>query len=74
MAKRRKTIELQLVIDTANNNLARTDSVATIAFKIGICNMIETILINSGTYEGYFHSDKDDCEFGTMGYFTRKYF
>ena len=36
--------------------------------------MIEKVLIDTGNYSGYMHLDKDDCEFGTLGYFSRKYF
>jgi hypothetical protein len=36
--------------------------------------MIERILMDTGNYDGYMHLDKDDCEFGTNGYFSRKYF
>ena len=36
--------------------------------------MIEKVLMDTGNYNGYYHLDKDDCEFGTLGYFGRKYF
>jgi hypothetical protein len=31
-------------------------------------------LLESNTYNGYMHLDADDCEFGTLGYYSRKYF
>ena len=74
MAKGRKTIEVKGLLDWANNQLERTDEYADVGFKSGICTMIERILMDTGNYDGYMHLDKDDCEFGTNGYFSRKYF
>ena len=72
--KGRKTIEVKGMLEWANKQLARTDEYADSGFKFGIIAMIERILMDSSNYNGYMHLDKDDCEFGTIGYFSRKYF
>ena len=74
MAKGRKTIEVKGLLEWANIQLQRNDEYADTGFKSGICTMIERILMDTGNYDGYMHLDKDDCEFGTNGYFSRKYF
>ena len=74
MAKGRKTIEVKGLLEWANIQLQRNDEYADVGFKSGICTMIERILMDTGNYDGYMHLDKDDCEFGTNGYFSRKYF
>ena len=79
MAKGKKTIEVKGLLEWANNQLERTDEYADIYryqlhMRSGICTMIEKVLMDTGNYNGYYHLDKDDCEFGTLGYFGRKYF
>ena len=74
MSKGRKTIEVKEILEFANTQLARTDEYADTGFKSGICVMIERVLMDTNNYNGYMHLDKDDCEFGTNGYFNRKYF
>ena len=74
MAKGRKTIEVKELLRWANTQLARTDAHADVGFKSGIDSMIEMVLLDSGNYNGYRHIDPDDCDFGTLGYFSRKYF
>ena len=74
MSKSKKTVEVKELLEWVNTQLARTDEYAHAGFKSGICTMIEKVLIDTGNYSGYMHLDKDDCEFGTLGYFSRKYF
>lgn len=76
MAKGKRTINIDKVIDIANKNLGLSELTEHIntEFKMGICAMIEQILLDSGRYNGFYHLDKDDCEFGTFGYYSRKYF
>jgi hypothetical protein len=74
MSKSKKTVEVKGLLEWANNQLERNDEYADVGFKSGICTMIERILMDTGNYDGYMHLDKDDCEFGTNGYFSRKYF
>ncbi len=52
MAKR-KTINVDFVLDEANRQLARKDEVATADFKSGICIIIERILLDTGNYKGF---------------------
>ena len=73
MAKGKKTIEVASLLEWANMQLARTDEFADVGFKSGIATMIERVLMDSGNYNGYHHLDPEDCEFGTIGYFSRKY-
>ena len=74
MAKGKKTVEVKGLLEWANIQLQRNDEYADTGFKSGICTMIEKVLMDSGNYDGYMHLDKDDCEFGTNGYFSREYF
>ena len=71
--KGRKTIEVSGMLEWANTQLARTDEYADVGFKSGIATMIEHILMDTNNYNGYSHLDVDNCEFGTIGYFSRKY-
>ena len=71
--KGRKTIEVSTMVEWANLQLGRTDDYADVGFKSGISTMVERILMDSGNYNGYSHLDSDNCEFGTIGYFSRKY-
>jgi hypothetical protein len=74
MAKGKKTIEVKGLLEWANVQLARTDEYADVGFKSGIVTMIEKVLMDSNNYNGYYHLDGNNCEFGTIGYFSRKYF
>ena len=73
MTKARKTVEVVRLLEWANRQLARIDEYADTGFKRGIACMIERVLMESNTYNGYMHLDADDCEFGTLGYYSRKY-
>ena len=74
MKKGKKTVEVKGLLEWVNSQLERTDEYADTGFKSGICTMIEKVLMDTSNYNGYMHLDKDDCEFGTNGYFSRKYF
>jgi hypothetical protein len=52
MAKR-KTIDVSLMLEWANEQLTRTDDYATDKFKAGIATMIEQLLFRSNNYNGY---------------------
>ncbi len=73
MAKK-KTVDVKMLVEFVNTQLARKDSTADVGYKIGICNFIEKVLMETGNYEGYIYIDNDDRTFGTLGYFSRKYF
>lgn len=73
MAKK-KTVNVKMLVEFANTQLARKDSTADTGYKIGICNFIEKVLMETGNYEGYMYIDNDDSAFGSFGYFSRKYF
>ena len=73
MTKGKKKVEVKELLDWANVQLARTDEYADAGFKRGICAMIEKVLKDSNNYNGYYHLDSEDCEIGTIGYFSRKY-
>jgi len=74
MSKSKKTVEVKGLLEWANRQLERTDEYADTGFKSGICTMIEKVLMNTSNYNGYMHLDKDDCEFGSLGDLSRKYF
>lgn len=70
----RKTIDVQTIVDYANIQLKRTDEVATMEFKQGICAMVDKTLHSTNNYEGFYHLNPSDCKFNTVGYFSRHYF
>ena len=74
MAKGKKTVEVKELLEWANAQLERTDPYADVGFKSGIACMIEQVLMESNTYNGHMHLAAADCEFGTLGYYSRKYF
>ena len=69
----RKTVDVLILLEWANKNLAREDEFATVDFKSGICTMIEMVLHESGNYEGFGFQDNDDSDCGTLGYYSRIY-
>lgn len=72
MAK--KTVNVERFKNYANQMLASKDSYSTKDFKSGICSMIETVLHETGNYQGFMFLDNKDSEFNTLGYYRRKYF
>ena len=71
MAK--KTHPVADLLAFANYQLARTDEFATVDFKCGICATIERVLHDTGNYEGFGFLDHNDCQTGTLGYYSRFY-
>ena len=69
----RKTVDVLMLLQWANKNLAREDEFATVDFKSGICTMIEMVLHETGNYEGFGFQDNDDSDCGTLGYYSRIY-
>ena len=69
----RKTVNVLMLLEWANKNLAREDEFATVDFKSGICSMIELVLHESGNYEGFTFHNNDDSDCGTLGYYSRIY-
>lgn len=74
MARSKKTISVSLMIDYANEHLARTDEFASKEFKAGISVMIEQILQRTNNYWGFMFLNNDDSKTGSLGYYSRKYF
>ena len=70
----RKTVDVLMLLQWANKNLAREDEFATVDFKSGICTMLELVLHESGNYEGFTFHNNDDSDCGTLGYYSRIYF
>ena len=70
----RKQVDVLMLLEWANKNLAREDEFATVDFKSGICTMLELVLHESGNYEGFTFQDNDDSATGTLGYYSRIYF
>ena len=70
----RKTANVQELKEFANIHLARNDEHATMAFKDGVCVMLQRVLHVSGNYRGFMFLDSNDCEIDTLGYVSRKYF
>jgi hypothetical protein len=74
MVKGKKTIEVSVMLEWANNQLSRTDEWANVGFKSGICTTIEQILFQTKNYRGFGFIDNDNSECGTLGYYSRYYF
>ena len=71
---KRKTVSVKDMVDYANFQLSRTDSLATKDFKVGISVMIESILHVAGQYQGFMFINNEDSDVGTLGYCSRYYF
>ena len=69
----KKTHPVADILAYANYQLSRTDEFATTDFKAGICSMIDNILHETGNYEGFSFLNHDDCETGSLGYYSRCY-
>lgn len=73
--KARKTIEVQLIKEFANQQLAHPNY--TLEEKLGIITMIEEILCKTGNYSGYMFLNLIDGTapvLGTYDWTCRKYF
>lgn len=73
MSRSKKTVNIDFLLEFANDQLKRTDEYANVGFKDGIIGMIEKILHETGNYHGFLYLDSTDCEFETPGWFNRKY-
>jgi hypothetical protein len=79
----KKTIKVDQLILKANFQLIRTDKTASADYKQGICQSIESVLHATGNYNGFQFAtgnyngfqflNNDDCEHGTVGYWSRCY-
>ena len=76
MAKEKKTIQVELLKEFANNYLAIP--MVSIQEKMGIITMIEKVLHQSNAYKGYMYLKLEENNtppaFETEGWVTRKYF
>lgn len=78
----RKTVSVLEMLEFANESLAQ--DYHTIEFKLGICSMIEKILIKSNNYNGFMFLNPDAARIDyypeirdykpNAAYMTRKYF
>jgi len=73
MSKRKKTTRIIPIITWTNQQLMRKDIMATKDFKMGLCVLLEKILLMSDGYEGFSFQDNDDSEIDTCGYYSRIY-
>ena len=71
---KRKTIDVLLLVQWANEMLSRTDEFATVDFKAGVCTIIEDVLLHTKNYKGFMFIDNNDTFCGTLGYYSRMYF
>ena len=71
--RKRSTTEVKSLLKYANDELKRKDEFATKEFKMGICNMIEFILFETGNYRGYSYLDNTDIDLHSDGYWNRQY-
>ena len=71
--KARKTVAVKQIVEWANQQLARTDAYADYKFKSGVAVMVEKLLYESNSYNGFMFIDSNDIAFGTVGYYSRHY-
>ena len=74
MARKKKTIEIQKMLDYANTQLARTDEYVTDNFKAGITVMIERMLLDTNNYNGFRFLDSDNTDIDGGKYYSRYYY
>ena len=76
MPKKRKTISVEFIKEYANAQLANPNN--TIEEKMGIMTLLEKILHESNSYNGYMYLSLDPNNqppaLGTEGWSARKYF
>jgi len=76
MAKEKKTIQVQVIKDYANFQLANPNN--TLGEKLGVIAMIEKVLQESNAYKGYMYLKLEENNtppaFGSEGWASRKYF
>lgn len=76
MSKSKKTIQVEMIKNFANEQLANPNY--TIEEKYGIITMVEKILHEANAYNGFMflslNEDNVAPSLGTDGYVSRKYF
>ena len=70
----RKTTSVLTLIKYVNQNLTRRDEYATVGYKMGLCDVLESVLHSTDNYSGFGFLDNDDSKTGTVGYFSRQYY
>ena len=69
-----KTINVDDLIDYANEQLAIKDSYHDKKYKEAVICMIEHVLRETNNYRGFMFINNDDSECNTIGHLERKYF
>jgi hypothetical protein len=72
--KAKKTVEVSMMLDWANTQLARTDEQADMRYKAGICDMLYVVLSKSNNYNGFRYIDSKSIAYPSLGYFSRIYY
>jgi hypothetical protein len=72
--KGKKTVEVSVMLDWANAQLARTDVEANASYKAGICDMLYVVLSKSNNYKGFRYINPEVIEYLSLGYFSRIYY
>jgi hypothetical protein len=70
----RKTTSVSTLIKYVNQNLTRKDEYATVGYKMGLCDVLESVLHSTDSYRGFGFIDSDDSETGSLGYYSRHYY
>ena len=70
----RKTTSVLTLIKYVNQNLTRRDEYATVGYKMGLCDVLESVLHSTDNYSGFGFLDNDDSKTGTVGYSSRQYY
>jgi hypothetical protein len=74
MSRKRKTVEVEKLLEYANFQLAREGEDMSKDFKSGICVMIEKALLLSNTYNGFQFLKSVSNSHKSPEYYSRKYF
>ena len=70
----RSTTDVISLLTFANYQLQRTDEHASRDYKRAICDMIETVLHETGNYSGFGFVNNKDSELGSLGFYSRFYY
>ena len=68
----KQTIKVEQILEWANIQLKRTDGAVTEGFKMGICAMIERILLDANQYNGYMSLDREGSHWSRTYYMKKR--
>lgn len=70
----KKTTSVLTLIKHVNRNLTRKDEHATVGYKMGLCDVLESVLHSTDNYTGFGFINSNDSKAGTVGWYSRQYY